>query len=184
MRLRKWLRWLREGFGPPVKYTVRQQIFRGATFLLYLSFYSLMIWTLGYSDGTGTLPFISHIDTGFPEVVSEASAEDVQDFIENDDTDLTRYGEDINCVEYAWLLARQARWEGLEAWAIGLDFSEDSGHLILGFPTNTGEWIFVNPATDAIIHPRVGGEWEGRTIIEMRILRLVWMPFEAVGVTE
>ena len=131
---------------------------------------------VGYSQGTGTLPFVS-VESTLPEVFGNSSLADIQEFVESDETNLREYDTGFNCVEYAILMARQAHWEGIPAESIRLTFSDGSAHIILAFPTTDAGWIFIDPGTDTVIKPRVGGQIGGRTIQAVDILVCDWKPF-------
>jgi hypothetical protein len=145
--------------------------------LLVLAFISGYLgYGLGYFKATGTLPNAPS-EIVLPVVNSGLQSTEVFDFVTKDTTNSLKYQEGFNCVEFGLLLARNAHWDGIPAEVIKVDFG-DASHMILGFPTEDRGWIFVDPATDAFVYPRIGGEFAGGIVTNIWILRTEWIPFE------
>ena len=158
---------------PPPPRPLWFRILNTVMIMLFICILTINGAVYGYFWGTGTLPTFTGDTTQTllpPEVPVSTTPEEVMAFIEDDDTNLNRYEIGFNCVEYAFLMAREAHWQGMPASVIEIAFGEDTGHLILGFPTADGDWILVNPQTDSIIKPRIGGMLGGKMVTGINIL--------------
>jgi len=169
---------IKEWFPPKVKRTVKQQIVFYISMLLLMVCFGVMGAFAGYYQGTGEYPF-ARSEAVLPDVPGETTTlVDVGHFLERDKTNEIDYGLDFNCVESAFLTARNATWEGLPARAGALVYEDGSGHVILIFPTSDDGWVFVDTVEDLVINPRVGAIYHGNRIAEILILEMRWIPFE------
>ena len=134
---------------------------------------------VGYSYATGgEMPFQPTQVIALPTQSENYTSEDVEVFMEADNTELNKYDTGFNCVEYALLLARNAHWQGLPAQVISLTYKEGVGHMILAFATEDKGWLFIEPGTGKKIYPKIGQIYGSRRITEMMILQTRWIPFE------
>ena len=96
--------------------------------------------------------------------LGEQTHEQVMNFIKSDDTDTIPYGFGFNCVDAAFSVWRNACWQGIGAVQIAIQYTDSSGHMVIGFPTNDKGAIFIEPQSDSQIELRVGHEYNGQTI--------------------
>ena len=135
-----------------------------------------------YYHLTGTLPntYQSSQSISLPDIKSKVTEREVMDFVRADTTNLNKYDIGFNCVEYAFLQARNAQWKSLPAVVTLLDFEGGESHLILAFPTTDAGVVFIDPKLSLEIHPRVGMELGGYKVTEISFMKIVWIPIEEV----
>ncbi len=138
-------------------------------------------YTTGFEKGTGTFPFgYSTSRPALPPQLKTAVTSQEVEVAATKAMDLTPImGQDFNCVEGAFVAARQFWWEGYEATVIKLDFYQSSiGHMLVGVPTDEG-WRFYNPEQKLWVEPRVGGMFMDKRIKAMSYLYdFMWRPVD------
>ena len=135
----------------------------------------------GYTEGTGTPPFGPEMVAILPSDIQLTDSAKVVEFVEDDRTNLEKYDVGFNCVEYTFLVARNAHWKGISATPVRLDFGDGSSHMILGFPTVDAGWMFLQVEGKVWISPRVGGMFLNERITGIFYLEdFVWHPIEEV----
>jgi len=138
-------------------------------------------WTMGFVSATGTLPFVTEEQSVLPEPIAPVvSTVELEEFIKDDETNLQEYDVGFNCVEYAFLLARNAHWAGMPAEVIKVEFTNGEEHMILAFPTTDKGWQFIDPKSELFVKPRIGGMMGDLEISGLYILQAEWVPFEEV----
>lgn len=156
---------------------------------MYLSLITIMMlgtmlgYILGYHAATGVFPNIPFTEprTSMPPGIelSSQTFDDVNDFIAEDTTNDEQYGDGMNCVDFALVVARNAQWMGLGAEIVKLDFNSGYSHTLLLFPTSDAGLIAVDPQTDkSIALPTIGEKYNGKTITGIYILGYQWIPIE------
>ena len=147
--------------------------------LAVLFFGGLTGYIYGYENGTGTFPFAGDTKSIIPPGVDAVSSDTVDTFVADDDTHLEEYDVGFNCVEYAFLVARNARWQGISAAVVRLVFADGTAHMIIGFPTEDVGWRFLQIEGSTWIYPRVGGMFADKEIVGLYYLSdFVWEPIE------
>lgn len=138
--------------------------------------YLLGVWQI-----TGTSPFALEKSKAVlpPTDPTEVTVEQVEEYLEVPKPEYTGYGEGFNCVESAILAARDASWAGMLVEIFRLVGTDSIDHMIIGFPTAEGTWIFVEPQTGEVINIQVGDYYLGEEITEIYVLRLNWELFSS-----
>jgi hypothetical protein len=138
-----------------------------------------MGYMLGVYQTTGTSPFtIERSRTILPPAdPSTVTTDNVQNYLAEEKPTYTEYGVGFNCVESAILAARDAAWKGMQVDIFRLVGEDSLDHMVIGFPMDTGDWIFVEPQTSEIVDIQVGAYYLGDKIVEIDILTLNWKPF-------
>lgn len=137
------------------------------------------VW--GFTEGTGFPPFVSSTPSVLPpEMQTEITEEQiVRAIAEEVDLEPVGYGEGNNCIEMALVAARKLHWGGYGGTVVRLDFTDGSGHWLVGVPTVSNTWTFWAPEGEVRVHPRVGGRFLEKTITGMFYLYdFVWKPIE------
>lgn len=162
------------------KLPLRARLVRGGLFIVERVFYTFLIVSITWYMCTGTFPFAPSQESIVPpEMQPTVTAEQVEEVIENSTLDLEPYGERNNCVELAFIAARQLWWDGYQATVVKVDFSDGSGHMIVGIPTVDEGWKFLNPQGNVWVSPIVGGMLQDKRIVGLSYLYdFVWMPIE------
>jgi hypothetical protein len=107
---------------------------------------------------------------------AEQTYEQVMDFIQSDDTDTIPYEFGFNCFDAAFRVWRNAYWNGITAAPIAIQYTDSSGHMVIGFPTKDKGDIFIEPQSDAQIKLRVGHQYNGQTIRGIYVVSLNFTP--------
>lgn len=143
-----------------------------------------MGYMLGVYQTTGTSPFtLERSKIALPPAdPSTVTTDNVQNYLEEEKPTYTEYGVGFNCVESAILAARDAAWKGMQVEIFRLVGTNSIDHMLIGFPMDTGDWIFVEPQTSEIVDIQVGSYYMGEKITEIYILRLNWELFSSEGV--
>ena len=146
------------------------------------SFFSVVIgMILGFHWGTGIWPFTESQVILPPATSNMTTAADVNTFLASDNTSDYEYKEGFNCVESALMAARSAVWQGIPAGVCKLNFQSGVGHMMLIFPTSDQGWVFVEPQSDSVVHPIIGGVYFGERVTGIDILQLSWIPLEVAS---
>ncbi len=166
------------------KVSRRQKIIQIVSMVLLLYSGGVMGYIFGYTDGTGMNPFsFTTAQSVRPAAIDGplTTIEVVKEFMESDKTDLRQYGEGFNSAEFGLLLARNAHWQGVPAQLVRLDFADGvTAHMVLAFPTSDAGWVFIEPQSDDVIYPWIGGHWLDKRIVAMWLFDpdRAWLPFE------
>jgi len=166
-----------EGFP---KLPRRYKITTTLVVLVLLVYSGILGYSYGFFVGTGTMPFGSEMESVLPpEIQPTVTADQAEQAIENSTLDLAPYGERNNCVELAFIAARQLWWEGYQGTVVKIEFSDGTGHMIVGVPTVDEGWKFLNPQGNVWINPVVGGMFQDKKIVGLYYLYdFVWKPIE------
>ena len=157
----------------------KQRAFRGVALALMLYICAFMGFAAGFYEGTGTFPFVVRTQAILPPEIDKTTSAQVTEFVEADPTGLEQYRHGFNCVEFALVAARNAWWAGVSAVPVRLDFTDETAHMILGFPTDDQGWMFLNPEGSKWIKLSVGGKFFDKEIDGIYYLYdLVWEPIE------
>ena len=179
-----WRRKLQDALSGNKNLTKGQKIFTGITMLMLLYAGGFMGYIYGYQDGTGMFPFGPTDAKSVRPAMMESPLTDlntVKEFIKSDETDLRQYGVGFNSAEFGLLLARNAHWQGVPAQLVRLDFVDsETSHMVLAFPTTDAGWVFIEPQSDDMIYPRIGGHWLNKKIEAMWLFdpNRAWVSFE------
>lgn len=90
--------------------------------------------------------------------------EKVMSFINSDDTDSIPYEEGFNCVDSVMRVWTNARWQGIIAFPIAIQYNEPPGHMVIGFPTIDKGDVFIETENDQRIRLKVGQNYGFRKI--------------------
>ena len=102
--------------------------------------------------------------------------DDVIAFIKSDDTNTIPYGEGFNCVDSVYRVFLNARWQGIAAVPIAIQYEEPPGHMVIGFPTVDKGFVFFETENDQRIYPIVGQNYNGRKVRGFYYLAANWVP--------
>lgn len=130
----------------------------------------------GFYAGTGMLPTFTQSKAIVPEEMSVTTLEATQSAIKG--ITLKDYEEGYNCVDFAWDAMRQLAWEGQPSAIVALDLEPDPNHSLLLVPTEDEGWVFIEPQAGVVVKPRVDGMYQGRKIVAIRVLKIVWIPID------
>jgi len=162
------------------KLPLRGRIVKSLLTGIFLIVFGTWAFSFGFFIGTGTLPFGPTVESVLPpEIQPTVTAEQAEASIRNSPLDLAPYGYRNNCVEMAFVAARQLWWDGYQSTVVRIDFADGSGHMIVGVPTVDEGWKFLDPTGNLWIKPVVGGMWQGKQITGLYYLsNFVWEPIE------
>lgn len=162
------------------KLPLRGRIVKGVFMGIFLLVFGLWSFSFGVFVSTGTLPFGPRTESIVPpEMQSTVTAAQAEQVIEESLLDLASYGERNNCVELAFVAARQLWWGGYQSTVVRIDFSDGSGHMLVGVPTSDEGWKFLDPQGNVWVSPVVGGLWQGKVITGLYYLSdFVWEAIE------
>ena len=161
------------------KLTKKQLSFLGIILVCFV----ILLFFINYQNETGRLP-ISWFNS--PESIlppelhpTEQTYDQVMSFIKSDDTDTIEYGEGFNCVDASFRLFLNARWHGIAAALIRVNYEDSSTHhMVVAFPTSDRGDIVIEPQYDTLVRPRVGGSYDGKRVSGLYILNAIWEPLE------
>lgn len=178
-KLRKWVYGIEEWPQVPTRAKVVRGIITGS----FLVLFALWMFSYGFFTGTGTLPFVPPVQSVIPPDMNlDTTAQEAEQVVTDGAIDVPDYGEENNCVEMAFLAARQFWWEGLQGTVVRIDFTDGSGHMIVGIPTIDEGWKFYDPTGSAWIYPHTGGYLMNKQITGVYYLYdFVWEPVEEVA---
>ena len=131
----------------------------------------------GYYQAVGTLPFFGQ-ESVMPPETTHQTFDDVASFIETDNTSVEDYGEGMNCVDFAFAMARKAQWQGLSPEIVKIDLIEGESHVMLMFNTSDKGLVFIEPQTDKEFSPFMPGDHYGQKIVSgVYVMAFQWIPF-------
>ncbi len=90
--------------------------------------------------------------------------DNVMSFIKSDNTDAIPYGEGFNCVDSVYRVWLNARWQGVFALLIVIQYEDPPGHMVIVFPTTDRGDVFIETQNDQQIRLVVGKNYNGRKI--------------------
>jgi hypothetical protein len=171
-------RWRKRIYGVEEfpKIPFRARLVRFIFTMVFLACYTVMVSSFVWFAATGTLPFVPFEPSAVPpDLNPSATSQQVEQVVDNGGLNITPYGEGNNCVEMAFLAARQFWWEGYEATVIKIDFTDGSGHMLVGVPTTDEGWKFFEPQSESWVSPRLGGFYINKQITGLSYLYdFVW----------
>lgn len=133
----------------------------------------------GFSYGTGdsaiTL-FIPAKSVAPPAEISTTKLDNVTSVLVEQPKQVYREG--YNCMDYAWDAMRALQWEGQPSAIVRLGFTGGLGHVVILVPTEDKGYQFIEPQNGEVIHPDLGGIYQGKMITNMTILEFTWVPFD------
>lgn len=93
----------------------------------------------------------------------------VRDFISQDPTDKNKWARNnYECRHFATEVCNNARDAGLNCAFVLLCY-ENEQHAIVAFDTIDKSLVYIEPQTDMVVHPEVGGQYDGKEIKEVLI---------------
>ena len=102
-------------------------------------------------------------------VLKNPTFEELKDFILKDPTSHNEFVlNQYECRHFATEVDNNAEAEGLRCAFVLLGF-ERGQHAIVAFDTTDKGLVYIEPQTDARIHPEVGGKYQAKEIIEILI---------------
>jgi len=104
-------------------------------------------------------------------VLKNPTFKELRDFILQDPTNRNKF--DLNqyeCRHFAAQVNNNAEAEGLRCAFVLLCFDRGQ-HAVVAFDTTDRGLVYIEPQTDARIHPEVGSKYQGKEIIEVLIAR-------------
>ena len=95
--------------------------------------------------------------------------QELKDFILKDPTNRNKFVlNQYECRHFATDVNNNAEAEGLRSAFVLLCFDRGQ-HAVVAFDTTDRGLVYIEPQTDAVIHPEVGDTYEGKEIIEILI---------------
>lgn len=110
--------------------------------------------------------------------LEDQTYEKVIAFMKSDDTDSIPYSNGFNCLDSVFRVFLNARWKGIAAVPIAIQYDEPPGHTVIGFYTIDKGDVFFETQNDMQIRPRVGGFYNDRKIRGLYYLDLSPKPLE------
>jgi len=102
-------------------------------------------------------------------VLKNPNFQELRDFILRDPTSRNKFAlNKYECRHFATEVNNNAEAEGLRAAFVLLGY-ERGQHAVVAFDTTDRGMVYIEPQTDARIHPEVGGEYQGKEIKEILI---------------
>jgi hypothetical protein len=111
------------------------------------------------------------------DVVNQ-TLDEVKAFLNSDDTDTIPYDEGFNCVDSVFRVLLNARWQGLMAVPIAIQYDELPGHMVIGFPIGDKGYALFETQNDHQIRLVVGQNYDGRIIRGFYLLDLYPVPLD------
>ena len=100
----------------------------------------------------------------------------VLSFIKSDDTDTIPYKEGFNCWDSVFRVWLNARWQGISALPVAIQYEEPPGHMVIGFPTIDRNGVIFETQNDQQIKLVVGKNYNGRKVRGFYILDFTPIP--------
>ena len=100
----------------------------------------------------------------------------VLSFMKRDNTDTIPYEEGFNCVDSVFRVWLNARWQGIKAVPIAIQYEEAPGHMVVGFPTIDRGDVFFDTLNDQQIRLTVGKNYNGRKVRGFYYMDATWSP--------
>lgn len=150
-------------------------------FIIVIAF--IVLYVTDYHNRTGLLP-ISGLNS--PENIlppelhpTEQTYEQVMSFIKSDDTDTIEYGEGFNCVDSSFRLWLNARWQGIAAYPMRVNYEDSpTHHMVVIFPSADRGDVVIESQGDIQVRPRIGKFYNGKMVNGLYILKMSWIPIE------
>lgn len=102
-------------------------------------------------------------------VLKNPSFKELRDFILNDTTSRNKFLlNQYECRHFATEVVNNAEAGGLRAAFVLLGYDRGQ-HAVVAFDTTDRGLVYIEPQTDAAIHPEVGGNYQGKEIKEILI---------------
>lgn len=160
------------------KMTKKQWI---AFFILISLFFIGMGFYSYYSD-TGLFPLspLNKSESILPPECdpSGQTFEDVSSFMQSDNTNTIAYCEGFNCVDSVFRVWLNARWQGIAAIPIAIQYEKSSGHMVIGFPTIDRGDVFFETQNNVQIRPRVDKYYNGKKVRGFYYMDVIWFPLD------
>lgn len=136
------------------------------------SFFIFGIW---FATGGSPFDTLQRSSSYLPPNEQTVNLSQLKDVLADDNTDKQEYREGYNCVDYAWDIMRALQWKGINTGIIGIMYEDGSQHAVITVPTSDYGWIYIDPQTDKLISPYVGGYYDGKKIMEVNVMIIDWM---------
>jgi len=108
---------------------------------------------------------------------AEQTYEQVMSFIKRDDTNTIEYREGFNCVDSSIRLWLNARWQGIAAYPMRINYENSlTHHMVVIFPTADRGDLIIEPQEDVRIRPQIGKLHNGKMVNGLYILEMSWLP--------
>lgn len=130
----------------------------------------------GFYAGTGMLPTLTENKSITPPNITKASIIDVQNTLT--EIDFPEYAEGYNCVDFAWQATRALAWAGQPSAIVAVQFETGPNHALLLVATTDEGWVFIEPQAEIITRPTIGGLYDGRRIVTMKVLVMRWVDYQ------
>lgn len=151
-------------------------------FLILISSLSTGVYFWGHYNSTGLFPvsLLNRPESILPPKCDPHSQtfKDVLFFMQSDDTDTIPYTEGFNCVDSVFRVWLNARWKGILAVPIAIQYEDGPGHTVIGFPTADRGDVFFETQSDQMIRPRVGMQYNGEKIRGFYFMDVIWAPLD------
>ncbi len=109
------------------------------------------------------------LDSGIASELRNPTFQEVRDFILRDPTSRNSFVlYQYECRHFATAVNNNAEALGLRCAFVLLCFDRGQ-HAVIAFETTDRGLVYIEPQTDAVIHPEVGGKFQGREIKEILI---------------
>jgi hypothetical protein len=135
---------------------------------IFSIFFLLTTSIFDYHSKTGLyrLSFLNKPENVFPPEsdMNKQTFDKVVAFMKSDDTNKIPYGDGFNCMDATFRVFLNARWKGIAGAPIVLQYTDGTGHMVIGFSTIDKKDVFFEPQTDTQIRPRIGYDYAGKTI--------------------
>jgi len=111
----------------------------------------------------------SEPESGIPTELRTPTFQEVREFILRDPTSRNEFIlYQYECRHFATVVNNNAEAEGLRCAFVLLCFDRGQ-HSVIAFETTDKGLVYIEPQTDAAIHPEVGSQYQGREIKEILI---------------
>ena len=137
---------------------------------LYVSGYSQdKVYNCGYTYQDTTVPSECVGSSSQDIALKNPTFQEVRDFILGDRTSRNKFVlNQYECRHFATEVNNNAEIEGLRCAFVLLCFDRGQ-HAAIAFDTTDRGLVYIEPQTDAVIHPELGGKYQGKEIEEILI---------------
>jgi len=146
----------------------KKKINRWTLLALFFIFFLPSAWIVEEYTRTGLYPisFLNKPESVFPPIIdlNKQTFDKVVDFIKSDDTNKIPYGDGFNCMDATFRVYLNARWKGIASAPIVLQYTDGTGHMVIGFSTIDKRDVFFEPQTDEQVRPWIGHDYADKTI--------------------